>query len=549
MKRPVILSGFMGVGKTTVGQRLAARLGVGFVDLDQWIELKTGIETKDWFDGREEQFRVEEWSMLERVLCGPPLVIAVGGGTLLNPKHLLAARQKADIVTLEASIETIWSRIGGVSKRPLLPGSIEEAAGLKMARNLAYEGADVVLSTEGPLEVVVSRVEAWILTHQVSGLMRLHALMSREPGIGAIKTLQVPLGARSYDIEFMPGGRHHIGKRMRCLFPRAQKAAVVTNPVVGPLYLEEIKNSLEAAKFEVVCIEIPDGETAKSLSQVERVLDILMAQRFERREPLVALGGGVVGDLTGFVASIFLRGIPFVQVPTSLLAQVDSSVGGKTGVNSPRGKNLIGAFCQPRHVLIDVEVLETLAEDEYRSGLAEVVKYGAIRDVAFLRYLEDSQAALIAREPEIVQHTIFRSCVNKAEVVALDERENGERAKLNFGHTLGHCFEALGGYGGIKHGEAVSVGMLFAARLSASLGRCAPEIESRLKVLLEAFGLPTRAPACSSADCLDLMSLDKKVREGVIQFVLLEDLGRAVIEPMAAAQVRPVLQEFLELPA
>ncbi len=377
------------------------------------------------------------------------------------------------------------------------------------------------------------------------GATFLERVLSSPVGSVPSGRLPVPLGERSYAIAFEPGGRHHLGKVLRGLFPGVKRVAVVTNPTVGALYFEDLARALSAGGFGVERIDIPDSETAKRLEEVARVTDRLIEERFERTEPVVALGGGVVGDLAGFVASIYLRSVPYIQVPTTLLAQVDSSIGGKTAVNSPRGKNLIGSFYQPRHVLIDVEVLRTLPDVEYRAGMAEVIKYGAIRDPLFFEYLEQHVPEIVARDRSVLGEIIFRSCANKAVVVMADEREQGQRALLNFGHTLGHAFEALGRYSGLRHGEAVAIGMVFAARLSRALGYGSEDMEGRLTALLEAVGLPTRPASVTVQACLDVMAVDKKVRDGKVRFVLLEAIGRAFLEPMEFDRIVPTLTEFL----
>ena len=387
--------------------------------------------------------------------------------------------------------------------------------------------------------------QSWGQADDESAARFLHRVMAAPVGSVPTAWLPVPLGERSYGIALEPGGRHGLGRVLAQRFPGVARVAVVTNPTVGALYFADLERSLSEAGFTVMRIDVPDSEKAKRLEVVAQVTDQLIAARFERREPIVALGGGVVGDLAGFVASIYLRSVPYVQVPTTLLAQVDSSIGGKTAVNTPRGKNLIGSFYQPRHVLIDTEVLQTLPDVEYRAGLAAVVKYGAIRDAAFFHYLEGHVSDILARDIGVLGQLIFRSCVNKALVVMEDEREQGQRALLNFGHTLGHAFETLGQYAGLRHGEAVAIGMVFAARLSRVLGHCGRGVESRLTALLEALGLPTRPAEVTVQDCLDVMAVDKKVRGGKVRFVLLEDVGKAFLEPLDFGVIEPVLSDFL----
>ena len=341
-----------------------------------------------------------------------------------------------------------------------------------------------------------------------------------------MKRLDVTLGERSYPIAI---GRGALAQAGAMLPERASRAVVVTNAVVAAHHLASLRAGLDSADVAVDVVVIPDGETHKSFDTLRDLLTRLLELRADRGTVLVALGGGVVGDLAGFAAAIYQRGIAYLQVPTTLLAQVDSSVGGKTAVNHPLGKNMIGAFHQPAGVVIDTACLATLPSRELAAGLAEVVKYGAIRDATFFAWLERAMPALVARDDDALAHAIFESCRIKADVVAADERETGERALLNFGHTFGHAIETATGYGSWLHGEAVGTGMLLAARLSERVcGLPAPE-RSRVETLVAAAGLPTAPPRLDVARWLDLMGRDKKVERGRMRFVLLERLGRAVL--------------------
>ena len=342
------------------------------------------------------------------------------------------------------------------------------------------------------------------------------------------RTLVVGLGERSYPIHIGPG----LLGRPELLEPHlaGRRAVVVTNETVAPLYADRLERTLAAAGAATGRIVIPDGEAHKTWQTLDAVFGTLLEARADRKTVLVALGGGVVGDLAGFAAASYQRGVPFVQVPTTLLAQVDSSVGGKTGINHPLGKNMIGAFHQPLAVLADTDTLASLPEREFRAGLAEVVKYGAIRDAEFFSWLEANLDALLAREPSALARAIQRSCEVKAEIVALDERESGPRALLNLGHTFGHAIETVQGYGAWLHGEAVAAGMAMAARLSVRLGRLAPGDAERLVAFLARAGLPTRPPAMAPAAWLEAMGRDKKNESGRITLILLDALGRARIE-------------------
>jgi len=347
----------------------------------------------------------------------------------------------------------------------------------------------------------------------------------------AERCVPVSLGERSYDIRIRPGLMGEIGQ---CLFSLGVKGkvGVVTNPVVGRLYASAVLRSLRAAGLDASTIVLPEGERAKSLRSVGTILDALIKARFERGSALVALGGGVIGDLTGFAASIYMRGIPFVQVPTTLVAQVDSSVGGKTGVNHPLGKNLIGTFFQPRLVLVDPGTLRTLPPREWTAGLAEVIKYGVIADEAFFAYLEQYMDRLLKLDAEPVGHVIARSCEIKASVVARDEQESDLRRILNYGHTIGHALESLGGYRKLIHGEAVAIGMVQESDLARHLGLCASEVVERQRVLVSRAGLPAALPAATFNQLWAAMQHDKKVAQGRVYCVLPERIGRMVIQPL-----------------
>ena len=342
-----------------------------------------------------------------------------------------------------------------------------------------------------------------------------------------MRTLSVELGEYRYPI--------HIGAGLidqPALIPPELlkgKAVVITNETIAPLYLQRAVAALEAAGAQCLVITLPDGEAYKSWTSLNRIFDDLLANRCERKTPLIALGGGVIGDLTGFAAATYQRGVPFIQLPTTLLAQVDSSVGGKTAINHPLGKNMIGAFYQPRVVIADMDTLRTLPPRELAAGIAEVVKYGFIRDPEFLDWLEHNVERLSALEPEALAYAVERSCQNKADVVANDERETGERALLNFGHTFGHAIEAGMGYGQWLHGEAVGAGMVMAARFSEKLGYINKADVQRVVDILARAKLPLQAPELGADRYLDLMGHDKKVEGGKIKFILLKKPGEAFI--------------------
>lgn len=350
-----------------------------------------------------------------------------------------------------------------------------------------------------------------------------------------MQTLGVGLAERSYPIHIGAGLLGNAGLLAEHI-PN-KRVAIVTNTTVAPLYLETLQQTLQSIGVGSVPIILPDGEVYKTGATLNLIYDALLTHRCERSTPLIALGGGVVGDMTGFAAASYLRGVPFIQIPTTLLAQVDSSVGGKTGINHPLGKNMIGAFYQPRLVLADISTLATLPDNELSAGLAEVIKYGLIRDLPFLEWLEQNMDRLLARESEALQYAVLRSCRNKAEVVAADERESGERALLNLGHTFGHAIESGMGYGVWLHGEGVAAGTIMAADLSHRLGWISTQDVARIRKLFERANLPVVAPDLGAEKYLGYMGLDKKVEGGKLRFVLLRHVGQAVIESKVPAEL------------
>ena len=342
--------------------------------------------------------------------------------------------------------------------------------------------------------------------------------------------VKVELGARSYDI-LIGAKLDKLGEEMgRLRFGR--KTAVVTNPTVNGLYGQRVLKALAAADFLVMPVEVPDGEQYKTLDWANAVFTALLINTFDRRSPLVALGGGVIGDLTGFAASCYMRGVPFVQVPTTLLAMVDSSVGGKTGVNHPMGKNMIGAFYQPRLVLMDLDTLKTLPKEEFLSGLAEVIKYGVIWDRELFDFLDKNREKVLAQEQGPLGHIIRRSCEIKADVASKDEREGGLRAILNLGHTVGHAVETLSNYT-VRHGEAVAIGMVYASKLAHRTGQCDARVPERVEKLVRDYGLPfslsvlKRRP--SVTELMDAIQVDKKAEGGKVRLVLPKKVGEVVM--------------------
>jgi len=339
--------------------------------------------------------------------------------------------------------------------------------------------------------------------------------------------LNVALAERSYPIHIGSGLLSDTELLLQHL--KQKHVAIVTNTTVAPLYLEKVAQPLRDAGVQVVEIILPDGEQYKNSDTLNTIYDALINARCERNTTLIALGGGVIGDLTGYAAATYLRGVPFIQIPTTLLSQVDSSVGGKTGINHPQGKNMIGAFYQPQLVLIDIDTLQTLPQRELSAGVAEVIKYGLIRDVKFFEWLEINMPKLMNLDDAIVTEAVYRSCLNKAEVVAADEKEAGERALLNLGHTFGHAIENAMGYGVWLHGEAVAAGTIMAAELSLQMGWLHVDDMQKIKAIFTDAKLPQTPPALGVEKYLELMGLDKKVQDGKIRLILQKGIGHAVI--------------------
>ncbi len=540
MQQNIFLVGLMGSGKTTVGRLLAKRLGMRFVDSDHEIEARTGA-TISWIfeiEG-EDSFRRREVETIDDLTSQDGVVLATGGGAVVHPENRKNLKTRGTVIYLRATVNNILQRTMHDKSRPLLQTEnrrqkIEELA--RPREKFYSEVADIIIDTGRPnVHAMVQTIMNQLANpdrkknsfdkQKKRPINRNNKInMNRESNNAHLK---VDLGKRSYPIEIGTGLLKDIKLLSRTI--RGKRLAIITNDVVAPLYLDKLTASLEEAGKQVISIVLPDGGKEKNWESLMKIFDFLMENKCDRKTTLVALGGGVIGDMTGYAAASFMRGVPFVQVPTTLLAEVDSSVGGKTGINHPLGKNMIGAFYQPEAVLADTSTLNTLPDKELTAGLAEVIKYGAIIDAQFFDWIEANVGKLLSRDSAILAYAIKRSCEIKADIVRQDERESGLRAILNFGHTFGHAIEAGLGYGTWLHGEAVGCGMVMAADLSYRMGLLDERSRDRIRDVVEKSGLPTVAPDLGSDRWIGLMEVDKKNVGGEIQFVLLKAMGHAFV--------------------
>jgi shikimate kinase/3-dehydroquinate synthase len=535
--RSVVLVGLMGAGKTSIGRRLAVRTGLAFRDADVEIEQAAGCSVSELFARfGEPAFREGERRVIKRLLAGPPIVLATGGGAFMDPETRAEIRAHGISIWLRCSLQTLVRRTSGRTHRPLLANGDPEQilAGLMAQRHPVYAEADIVVQCgDDSPEATTGRV------------------LDSVQHFSAPRRVPVRLASDSYDVVV---GRNLIARAGALLAPVLPqlRAVVVSDETVAALHLPALTAGLADAGFEVRTVVVRPGEASKSLVSYGRVTDALLEAGVERRTAVIALGGGVIGDLAGFAAATVLRGLPFVQIPTTLLAQVDSSVGGKTGINTAFGKNLLGAFYQPRMVLADTGTLATLPLRERRAGYAEIVKAGLIGDAAFFDWCEAHGAALLAGDPDALAEAVERACAFKARVVGEDEREEKAtdgRALLNLGHTFAHALEAEYGYtGALLHGEAVSLGLVLAFRLSNKLGLCPTADTDRLVAHLAATGMPHDLRALgrgfSAATLTEHMQTDKKMRDGRLAFVVVHGIGRAFTSrDVPAEAVTAVLRE------
>ncbi len=514
IKKNIFFTGFMATGKSRIGELTAVSLGRPFYDTDSWIEEKTGKKVSEIFSEEGEvRFRQLELEALQEISQQPEVVVALGGGTLAQSAAVDIVQKSGHLVCLWADEEVILERVNRKDSRPLLSGlddyeKREKIHSLMEARRPFYELADLKVESR-------EQIPHHILTRRI-----IHSLQLRESN-----PLVVELGERSYPIYIGDDFSDHIDSILEaahCSGP----ALVLTDQNVKQSqrnFLSRVLTSLGRCRV----FFFKPGEDQKNLRSVNKLLSFMLRHFYPRSSTLVALSGGVVGDMTGFVAAIYMRGVDYIQMPTTLLAMVDSSVGGKTAVNHPLGKNMVGAFYQPKAVAISLSVLVTLPANEFLAGMAEVVKYAIIWDRGFMNFLLQNSERILNRDVEVLAPMIRRCCEIKATVVGQDEREDGIRAILNYGHTFGHAFEALLGYGNILHGLAVALGMRVAARLSVLLELWESEDEKVHNQLLDAFQLPKHLPYALEGESIwAAMELDKKNESGKRNFILPKKIGQ-----------------------
>jgi 3-dehydroquinate synthase len=522
----IVLTGFMGTGKSVVGQEVARRLGLRFVDMDDVIVEWTGKPIPRIFaeDG-EPAFRQIESEVCADLSAREGLVIATGGGALIDPENRRTMMRSSTVVCLTADSDEILRRVGDDDNRPLLdvPDPCARIAELLDARRAAYQAIPWQIDTTG---LSVEQV-----AEQVIALAEVITLPVRHPG----DALSAKDG--EYPIHIGNGILSRAGEVLRAAGASSGTAVVVSDTVVAPLYAERVMVSLQAAGLEPFVCVIPGGEQHKTLDTIRSLYDQFLAGDLDRSGTVLALGGGVTGDIAGFAASSFMRGVHFAQAPTTLLAMADASVGGKTGVDLPQGKNLVGAFKQPMMVLVDLAVLETLPAEEIRCGMAEVIKHGIIGAPDLFAELEASQVPITASQ-------LARSIQVKIDVIEEDPFESGHRAVLNLGHTTAHALERLSGYG-MRHGEAVSIGMVAAARIAVTIGLAEPALADRVEGALAAWGLPTACPSYDPGAIWESMAHDKKKRGKTLRWVLPREIGAVeIVEGVSQEVVKMVLRNL-----
>ncbi len=552
----LIITGFSGTGKSLVAKEVALRLNWDFLDTDDEIVKQAGKPIAEIFrqDG-EGRFRELEREMIRKACQQRHTVISIGGGAIVDPQNYELLAKTGLIVCLEAKPETIYERLfreaacnPGTEIRPLLAvdNPLERIRQLKATRQSYYAKADWTIHTDG---LSISEVAEEVI--RASRLLRRYAPRNDrervQSGIDKDIACLVETTTQSYPVFVGYGLLDKLGEKMKKA-ALSGTATIISDENVFSLYVSKAEGVLKSAGFAVNSFVVPAGEETKSIDYAIKIYDFLVEHRAERDDIIIALGGGMVGDLAGFVAATFLRGMPWIQVPTSLVAMVDASIGGKVGINHPEGKNLIGAFYQPNLVLADPQTLTTLHQRELTSGWAEVIKHGLILDEEFVQFLESNVDKLTKLEPELLTRAIARSAAIKAQVVSQDEKEKeGKRTILNYGHTIAHGLEAATQYKRFLHGEAVAIGMVGAAKLSQRLGLLPSAAVERQQALLQKFRLPTDFTGLDLTGITKAMEVDKKVKEKAIRWVLLQGIGKVVIRSDVPQQeVLAVLRELAE---
>ncbi|MEX2355873.1 MAG: 3-dehydroquinate synthase [Thermaerobacterales bacterium] len=535
--RRIFLTGMMAAGKTTAGRLLAETLEWPFIDTDAWVEKQAGMSIKFIFERYgETHFRRLEREALAAAAEQPRAVVSTGGGVVLASENRRLMRETGTVVYLDITLDVLARRVAaGGGERPLLSNTVEgmreRLNELWQMRRSAYRDADLWLDADqwSPPVIVARLVETLGLDSAAGGAAALAgAGGSVSPGPVPRRRVDVQFGVRTYPVWVGSGLLDRAGELLNDL-RNPRRALIVTDQQISDLYATRAAAALEREGIRVATLSLPSGEATKSLEHLSRIYDAAVTAELERSDVMVAVGGGVIGDAAGFAAATYLRGLDWVQVPTTLLAQVDASVGGKTGINHPQGKNLIGSFHQPLMVLADTAVLATLSLREWRSGLAEVAKHAILAGGPYLDFVEQHSEALAAPaigSDALVTALVTGSVALKARVVSADEHEGGLRAVLNLGHTVGHALEAAQGYQGLTHGEAVAVGIAAAARLAAGRGLLAAQALERIENLLTGLALPVRMPAAVTAVALlNATTRDKKRQAGRLRWILPHDLG------------------------
>jgi shikimate kinase/3-dehydroquinate synthase len=531
--RNIALIGFSATGKSTIAKYVAEYLGWAFIDTDSEIVKDIGKTIPEIFeqDG-EDRFRQIEHKVLKESCLNNRTVISTGGGTVLNPENIKILQENSFMICLEAKVETIYRRLvhdnlcsESPEVRPLLAGEnpLERIKQLKAFRQPYYSIADWTVNTDSlTLEEVSQEViKGWKYLTRSSGNYR------KEEKTTDI-TCMVETASRHYPVFAGWDLLDKLGEKMKQV-GLAGKAIIISDETVFSIYGEQAKKAIERVGFPVIYYIVPPGEPSKNISQAIKIYDFLVSNHIERNDVIVSLGGGVVGDLAGFVAATYLRGIFWIQVPTTLIGMVDASIGGKVAVDHQLGKNLVGSFYQPYLVLADVKTLTSLPLRELTSGWAEVIKYGLVFDAKLFTLIEDNVGKLQKLTRDITTEIITQSVVAKAQIVSRDERETGERIILNYGHTVAHALEVAGNYKDFLHGEAVAIGMTVAAKISQQLGLLSRSAVQRQQSILEQFSLPVTCSAEGLDNILAAMELDKKVRNKSIQWVLLEEIGKPIV--------------------